>query len=88
MSNAKRNDDNDDDDNKTLRKRRGMGFIKNFDHRQMGSRMVALVYNGTHNEEGRESDRIKEKRKKERGEKKSGQRDCNATTAETFSNLS
>lgn len=43
------------------------GFIKNFDHRQMGSRMEALVYSETHDdEEERETEKIKKKKKDER----------------------
>lgn len=68
------------------------GFIKNFDHRQMGSRMEALVYSETHDdEEERETEKI-EGRKREKDERERerlrGWRNCNATTAETFSNLS
>lgn len=52
----------------TMRAReRGLrdGFIKNFDHRQMGSRMEALVYRGTHDEERRETEKMKEREKRD-----------------------
>lgn len=43
------------------------GFIKNFDHRQMGSRMEALVYSETHDdEEEKEIEKIEEKKQDER----------------------
>lgn len=43
------------------------GFIKNFDHRQMGSRMEAVVYSETHDdEEERETEKIKKKKRKMR----------------------
>jgi len=83
-SNAKGNDDNDDDDNKTLRKRRGMGLSKTSITGKWDREWKRLYT--THNEEGKETDRIREK--KERREKKSGRWNYNATTAETFSNLS
>lgn len=41
------------------------GFIKNFDHRQMGSRMEALVYRGAYEEERKtekEGEREKERK--------------------------
>jgi hypothetical protein len=37
------------------------GFIKNFDHQQMGSRMEALVYSGTHDKKERENEEEKER---------------------------
>jgi len=37
------------------------GFIKNFDHRQMGSRMEALVYSGTRDKKERENEEEKER---------------------------
>lgn len=45
------------------------GFIKNFDHRQMGSRMEALVYSGTHDEEEREIGRRKKRKNRTHAEK-------------------
>lgn len=52
--------------------------------------MKALVYSGTHDKEERETEKIKEKKKeKEERERDSvGGETANATTAETFSNLS
>lgn len=49
--------------------------------------MKALVYSGTHDEEERETEKMEEEKKRERGERDSVDGGT-ATTAETFSNLS
>lgn len=71
-SNAKSNDDNDDDDNKTPRKRRGMGLSKTSITGKWDREWKRLYTTGHTTNEGRETDRIKEKRKKEEEGKRVG----------------